>query len=93
MFQIELFPCPITAEDNSRTRRPTWGELIMLSNNDFMTKTEALNFAESLWIGTSARIFMVEYLKDICHPIRAWELKRSGFDVETMRAFPLRRLL
>jgi len=93
LFQIELFPCPATAEDDSRTRRPRWGELIMLSDETFKTREAALKFANLLWIGTTARIFLVSYDENISAPKTAWEVTRPYCgDIELLRGFPLRRM-
>jgi len=92
MYQIEMFPCPMTANDESRTRRPSWGELITLSNDEYKTREAALEFANLLWIGTSARIFLVLYDVNNITPKTAWEIRRPGFELQLERGFPLRRL-
>lgn len=88
-YQVELFPVNcLDAAD--QTRRPSWGELITLSNDVLLSIEAAAIFSNQLWIGSNARVFIVGYGTDNS-PLTAWELTRPRFDTVVNRGFSIRR--
>jgi len=89
-YQIELFPVSLL-DPKERTRRPSWGELIMISNDNLPTRDAAAEFCNQLWIGSNARIFIVGYGENSARPLTAWEVTRPRFDTVVNRGFSIRR--